>query len=245
VLENDALENNGCGLVVTTLGTGAGTCGIGTGTAAAGTGTSVTAINSSMSANTTDGVLSAGPGATTFIGNNLVTANATGLDPQSSGQLVSLCSNSVVGNGTSPSNDGSPTSARTGGCAAAGPIGPTGQTGAAGSTGPPGAGGPAGRQGTKGKIEFVSCRTVRVKKRQRSRCTGRLVSGALKFTLSGRPVRATLSRGSRTYASGTATIGAGDVAGLLTISRRLSAGGYSLNLFRGRHVIARRTIVVG
>jgi hypothetical protein len=247
VLENDALENNGCGLVVTTLGTGAGTCGIGTGTATAGTSTSITAINSSMSANTADGVLSGGAGAATFIENDLITANATGLDPQSSGQLVSLCSNSVVGNGTSPSNDGSPTSARTGGCAA-GPIGPTGQTGntgAGGSTGPAGARGPAGRQGTKGKIEFVSCRTVRVKELSRIRCTGRLVSGALKFTLSGRPVRATLSRGSRTYASGTATIGGADVAGLLTISRRLPAGRYSLNLFRGRHVIARRTIVVG
>ena len=248
VLENDALEGNGCGLVVTTLGTGAGTCGIGTGTAATGTGTTVTAVNSSMSANTTDGVLSAGAGAATFIGNNLVTANATGLDPQSSGQLVSLCGNSVAGNGTSATNDGAPTSALTAGCAGDGAIGPTGQTGptgASGSAGPTGATGGVGPRGIKGQIELVTCSKVKVKKRQRIRCRGKLISGAVKFTLSGRPVRATLSRGSRTYASGTATVGRVDVVGLLTISRGLPAGRYSLNLFRGGHVFARRTIVVG
>jgi hypothetical protein len=136
VLENDALENNACGLAVTTRGSGAGPCG--SGSSPVGTAARVSATHSSMSANGTDGVFSGGNGAAAILSSDLVTANTQGLDPQG-GQIVSLCGNYVAGN----THDGSPTSTATAGCA----VGPPGPTGATGPTGAPGPSGPAGPPG--------------------------------------------------------------------------------------------------
>jgi hypothetical protein len=183
VLENDSLENNACGLAVTTLGTGSGTCGIGS--SAVGTAANATVIGTSVSANTGDGVLSAGSASRAILGSDLVTANNLGLDPKSSGQIVSLCGSFVAGN----TNDGSPTSTVSTGCTLAGPVGATGSIGQSGATGLTGAAGPGGR------VELVTCKQVKVKikrhgKRRtvtRYRCTGKLVSGPVKFTTSRLP----------------------------------------------------------
>jgi hypothetical protein len=250
VLENDSMENDVCGLAVSTMGTSpGGTCGIGT--SAGGTAADVTAISSSMSANSTDGVLAAGSGAKAILSNDLITANSLGLDPQQSGQIEALCGDFLAGNVT----DGSATSTITTNCGLgpAGPIGPTGPfgpTGAAGPSGPTGASGatgPVGPQGAPGEIELVTCKRVSVKKKTETKCTGKLVSGAVKFTVSGKVVHATLTRFGRTYASGTVGMGTrsrSDV-GLLILSRRLPAGRYTLKLWRRARVISTRSILVG
>lgn len=242
VLENDSMENDVCGLAVSTLGTGGGTCG--TGTSAGGTAANVTAISSSMSANSTDGVLVAGSGAKTILSNDLITANSLGLDPQHSGQIDALCGDFLAGNVT----DGSPTSTITANCGLAGPagpVGPTGPTGAPGPTGASGATGPRGPQGAAGDIELVTCKRVKVKRKTETKCTGKLVSGPVKFTVSGKVVRATLTRSGKTYASGTVGMSTGRDAGLLTLSRKLPAGRYTLKLWRGNRVISTRVVLIG
>lgn len=75
------------------------------------------------------------------------------------------------------------------------PQGPAGQTGA---TGP---------RGSEGKVELVTCKTVTKKVGHRLRkvnkCSGRIVSGTVKFTTTGTVVHATLARRGVVYATGT------------------------------------------
>jgi hypothetical protein len=156
------------------------------------------------------------------------------------GQLDALCGDFLAGNTT----DGSPTSTFTTNCEGAGMAGPIGPTGLEGATGATGARGPAGRRGANGKIELVTCKPVKVKGKTKSKCTGKLVSGTVKFNVSGTVVVATLTRSGRTYASGTVTMGTRTDAGLLTLSRRVPAGRYVLKLWRGRRVISTRRVLV-
>jgi virginiamycin B lyase len=125
-----------------------------------------------------------------------------------------------------------------------GPPGPSGPSGAGGATGPTGARGvtgAAGKNGNDGVVELVSCRNVRrtvVKtvhgKRKRVKvtrqvCTTKTVSGPVKFRVAtGR--RATLRRAGLTYARGTELHGGQRPLLLLTGTRRLHSGRYTLRL---------------
>ncbi|MGO9763565.1 MAG: collagen-like protein [Solirubrobacteraceae bacterium] len=106
---------------------------------------------------------------------------------------------------------------------AAGPAGEKGNTGARGETGPPGAQGPAG------KIELVTCDTVKGKQH----CTTKLVSGTVKFTTSGSSTQATLSRHGVVYATGAARIARGRMSLRLVPLRGLRPGKYTLTLISG------------
>jgi Glycine rich protein len=119
----------------------------------------------------------------------------------------------------------------TGGSLPAGPTGPTGSSGATGATGP---------RGPAGKIELVTCKTVikKVKghRRKVQQCTGRLVSGTVKFRTSGLSDTATLTRGRIVYAAGTSiTITNGERQLLLQRLRPLRGGRYTLTLRRHAH----------
>ncbi|HET9102290.1 MAG TPA: hypothetical protein VFN55_02975, partial [Solirubrobacteraceae bacterium] len=86
---------------------------------------------------------------------------------------------------------------------------------------------------------------VHVRRRTRTRCVGKLVSGRVKFTVSGHALRATLTRGGRAVATGTVTVGRrGDVA-LLGVGRRLASGRYSLILSRGQRHVATLRVRIG
>lgn len=99
---------------------------------------------------------------------------------------------------------------------------PQGPTGATGAQGPPG---PAGR------IELVTCKTVMRHHHKKQRCKGRLVSGTVKFTASGKAVHATVSRGGVVYARGQSVPAAGGGSLLvLNDTRRLKRGSYTLTL---------------
>jgi hypothetical protein len=75
-------------------------------------------------------------------------------------------------------------------------------------------------------------RKVRVK---RIKCTGRLLSGPVKFTSNAASHQATLSRGGRVYDTGAALpLGVGDPVLLLSESSALPGGRYTLTV-RGRH----------
>ena len=70
-----------------------------------------------------------------------------------------------------------------------GQQGPPGQQGAPGQQGPPGqqgSTGPPGPPGPTGNVELISCKTVTKtingRRRKVQKCTGRLVSGTVKFT---------------------------------------------------------------
>ena len=97
----------------------------------------------------------------------------------------------------------------TGGQLPQGPTGPTGPTGPAGATGPTGT---TGARGPAGQIELVVCRTVTKKRIRHGRkiavkvkkCTTRLVSGTVKFTIASHTVEANVSRAGVTYATGSA-----------------------------------------
>ncbi len=106
---------------------------------------------------------------------------------------------------------------------AAGPASEKGSTGKQGENGLPGVQGPAG------KIELVTCETVKGKKH----CTTKLVSGTVKFTTAGSSTQATLSRHGRVYAAGTARLGRGRMSLRLLPARRLRPGMYTLTLISG------------
>jgi HYDIN/CFA65/VesB family protein/collagen triple helix repeat protein len=132
-----------------------------------------------------------------------------------------------------------------------GPAGPTGPQGPAGPTGPQGPAGPTGRQGSPGKIELITCTTVikKINHRNVQKCTGRLVSGTIKFTASPVRVRATLARGRLVYATGAdVPMGRGRSQLLLTDLRQLHPGRYTLTV-RTRHgrrwTTRRRAITIG
>ncbi len=130
------------------------------------------------------------------------------------------------------------------------PTGPTGATGPSGAPGSPGATGATGPRGPAGKVELITCTTVKVKIKHhtvsRQKCTGKLVSGTVKFTTSGSTVRATLSRGPVVYATGSRvsiTRGRSELA--LTNQRPVHPGRYTLTLRlrRGRSWSIERTTV--
>jgi virginiamycin B lyase len=143
----------------------------------------------------------------------------------------------------------------------AGPQGPTGPqgatgargaTGSQGATGPRGATGPAGPAGRAGKVELITCKTA-VKKihghrRTVKKCTGRLVSGTIKFT-SATTERATVSRGQVVYATGAiVALGNGRSQLLLQTRRALRRGRYTLTereLSHGHRSVRRATITIG
>jgi hypothetical protein len=153
------------------------------------------------------------------------------------------------------SNDpGSPTDVSLSGTGGQLPQGPTGQSGAPGQTG---ATGPVGPRGPAGKIELVVCnkvtKTVGSGKRKHKvtvqKCTTRLVSGTVKFTIDGDDLGASVGRGGVTYATGFA-IPAGADRWQLVLTRhlrRLRPGRYTLTLRTRRgqpRVVARRAITI-
>ena len=227
VIEGTTLEDNACGLVVTTLSGSGGTCG--TGTTPTSNSVTVTAMGSSISVNSADGILSTGPGSNVFATSDLVTANGHGLDAQHGGKLVSLCGNAVGGNTT----DGAATSTLSTGCA---------------STGPPGVAGATGPRGPAGDIELVTCKAVKVRKHHRTttktKCTGKLVSGPVRFTVTGHAVHATLDRAGATVASGTLMVGGASDVGLMSVTGKLRPGDYQLRLWRHGRVTGRQTVLV-
>ncbi len=102
-------------------------------------------------------------------------------------------------------------------------TGPAGAQDSAAIPGPPGA------QGPTGKVELVTCRTVKGKQR----CTTKLVSGTVKFTTTGSAEQATLSRHGVVYAAGTARTARGRLSLRLTPLRQLRPGKYTLTLVSG------------
>ena len=105
--------------------------------------------------------------------------------------------------------------------------------------GPAGQQGATGAQGPAGQVELITCKTVTKKvkghSRKVQRCTGKLVSGTVKFTTTGAVVHATLSRRGVVYASG-ASVPVAGVGALLVLNdtRHLPRGSYLLTL-RSRH----------
>jgi Right handed beta helix region len=239
-IENSDVEDNGCGVI------GAGSITTNCATTAGGPGTlAIDSANISASDNAHAGVVADGSSVTQEMSSDLVIGNALGLSPLDGGSIISFGSNTVFGNTV----DGSPTSTvasgATGPAGPIGPVGPAGAIGPQGVAGPTGPTGPAGPRGPAGKIELVTCKQVKVKKKTETKCTGRLVSGIVKFTISGRAVHATLSRGGTTVARGTLAKGRSADTGLLSVSRKLSAGRYTLRLWRGGRVTATRSVSVG
>jgi hypothetical protein len=137
------------------------------------------------------------------------------------------------------------------------PQGQTGQTGATGTTGATGATGAPGPQGSAGQIELVVCNKVtktvtthgHKHKVTVKKCTTRLVSGTVKFTIDGDDLRATLSRAHHVYATGVAVLTrAGRWQLVLTRQRRrLLSGRYTLTLrtLHGlRRIVQHTTITI-
>jgi hypothetical protein len=136
-------------------------------------------------------------------------------------------------------------------------TGPAGSTGSTGSTGATGAKGSAG---ANGKIELVTCKTVKVTKTEtkkvhgkkkkvkvkvsEQKCTGKLVSGTVKFTATGKIVTASLTRNAEVYGSGPAVTGDGPTKAMLTLDRKLTRGRYTLTLRDGAKIVAHRTVRV-
>jgi DNA-binding beta-propeller fold protein YncE len=111
-----------------------------------------------------------------------------------------------------------------------GAAGPVGGKGAGGATGARGRTGARGPMGPAGKIELVICKK---KAKGRQRCTARLVSGTIRFTIAGHSARATLSRHGVVYAAGVARLVHGHASLRLFPVHRLRAGRYTLTLTRG------------
>ncbi len=136
-----------------------------------------------------------------------------------------------------------------------GPAGPTGPTGPTGTTGATGPAGPTGPQGPAGQIELVMCKAVtktvtihgRKHKVTVQKCTTRLVSGTVKFTIGSADLGASVARDGITYATGIAIrIGAGRWRVMLTRQvHKLRPGHYTLTLRTrdGGRRIAQRTAI--
>ena len=142
----------------------------------------------------------------------------------------------------------------TGPTGATGPTGPTGPAGAIGATGPSGA---TGAQGPAGQIELVVCRMVTKKTTKRGRkvaikvrkCTTKLVSGTVKFTIASHAVRATVSRAGVTYAIGRAIpAGTGNLRLVLTRQIHPLRPGHYIPTLTSRHgarrILDRRPITI-
>jgi hypothetical protein len=158
-----------------------------------------------------------------------------------------------------PNSPASVTPSDTGGQLPQGPTGATGtdgQSGATGAIGATGATGAIGARGPAGKIELVVChkvkKTVTTNRHKRrvtvQKCTTRLVSGTVKFTIGGNDLRATVSRAGITYATGFA-IPTGPGLWQLMLNRpihRLRPGHYTLALGtrHGSRRLQRRQITI-
>jgi virginiamycin B lyase len=131
-----------------------------------------------------------------------------------------------------------------------------GPQGPAGPAGPSGPRGPAGARGAAGKVELITCKTVtttvtkkikgkrRKVKVKRQKCTGKLVSGKVKFTIRGAAAHATISRKRTVYATGVRASNAKQSSQLVvTELRPLRPGRYTLTLQsrHGRRSMIRRT----
>jgi hypothetical protein len=111
-----------------------------------------------------------------------------------------------------------------------GPAGKESAPGAAGPVGPQGPSGPRGAQGPAGpagKVELVTCKKVA----RKQRCTAKLVSGTVTFTVAS--ARARLSRRGVVYAAGTARMLRGRMSLRLIAVRPLRPGRYTLTLTSG------------
>jgi hypothetical protein len=233
---DSTFENNGCGLVASAVPRAptftTASCGVATTGASVGT-VNVTSAGATITGNAGAGVMSSGANATSFLSSDLISGNGTGLSPLDGGHIVSVGSeNAIVGN----TADGSPTSTL-----ALGATGPAGENGA---------------NGSNGKIELVTCKkvTVTVKKKvhgktkrvkvKKEKCTGKLVSGPVKFTVTGKAVRATLSRGRQIVGNGTLVSDHTRAQGVFAVGRRVGAGWYTLTLSRHDRVVSRRSVHV-
>jgi hypothetical protein len=130
---------------------------------------------------------------------------------------------------TGPQGDTGPTGPQ-GGSGAAGSPGQTGPTGATGPQGPAGATGATGPQGKTGKVKIEICKAVAIKlksgkKVKRVICSERRVWSTVKLGAK-RLVKASLSRKSVIYATGSAT----KKGLMLRALRPLKAGSYTLTL---------------
>lgn len=124
------------------------------------------------------------------------------------------------------------------------PQGPAGINGTNGTSGTNGTNGQPGKPGAAGKVELITCKTttkivkhnghkVHVKQQK---CTGRLVSGTVKFTATGASARASISRGRVIYATGASLPnGHGGSQLVLTELRPLGRGRYTLTLRIRQH----------
>ena len=105
-------------------------------------------------------------------------------------------------------------------------------------------------RGPGGKVELVTCKTVtktaKGHKRKVQKCTGKLVSGTVKFTTKGAAGRARISRGRTVFATG-AIVSMGDGRSQLMLSARrpLQRGRYTLSVRTryGRRWITHRSQV--
>ena len=216
-LFDDEIEDNGAGLVAS----------------AATGGASVVATNSTIADNSGDGVTANGADASVDLADDVISGNGLGLDPKSGGTIVeSGPDNTVLGN----TANGSPTST----------------VGAA--VGPAGGQGPQGKQGKAGEVELITCKTVtetkkvhgKRKKVNVEKCTGKLVSGKVKFTVTGSIMRATLSRDNRVYASGSMAVQGGTArVGVMRLKRTMNRGSYKLVLWKGSRAVSTRTVRIG
>ncbi len=117
-----------------------------------------------------------------------------------------------------------------------------------GPAGAQGQRGPQGKAGTAGLIELVTCtittRTVKVKgkthKLTQKSCTAKLVATAIKVSAASSD-QATLTRAGKLFARGRMWSG----RLLLSATRRVPPGRYTLTITRGSHVIARRAVRIG
>ena len=113
-----------------------------------------------------------------------------------------------------------------------------------------------GARGAAGKLELITCKTVTTtvtekikgKRRKvrvkRQECTGKLVSGKVKFTIRGAAAHATISRKRNVYATGLSVSNANHRSQLVvTDLRPLRPGRYTLTLQsrHGRRSITGRT----
>lgn len=184
LLENDALENNECGLAAGAFGANGGAPNFTTdcGTASSGpaaSGVTVGVSGTSVSANSGVGVLANGSPSSVLLSATSVFGNGTGLQAKNGGSVVSVgANNSVYGNGT----NGSPTS--------------TIPTGAVGPAGPGGSIGSAGAAGKPGQVVLITCQTIlkkvkvrgkhgktKTKTKKIRRCTARPITGTVTFTI--------------------------------------------------------------
>lgn len=108
----------------------------------------------------------------------------------------------------------------------AGKQGPAGATGATGATGAAGAAGPQGKEGPAGKVELVTCKAAKGKGKKAQACTTKVVSGTAKFRVSG--VSARLRDGRRLVASGTVRRSGATTQLLLSVTRAVPKGTYTL-----------------